>query len=85
MGEYELICLEGGERVDERYTLSCGNAHKGLLRTVYRAKRLNVRDSGGVFRFYDWLPSGPRWRRSPNRWSSAARGCPRSWGWTTCG
>ena len=56
MGEYELICLEGGERVDERYTLSCGNAHKGLLRTVYRAKRLNVRDSGGVFRFYDWLP-----------------------------
>ena len=56
MGEYELICLEGGERVDERYTLFCGNAHKGLLRTVYRAKRLNVRDSGGVFRFYDWLP-----------------------------
>ena len=56
MGDYELVCLEGGEVVDERYTLSCGNGHRGLLRTRYKAKRLDVRGCPGVFKFYDWLP-----------------------------
>ncbi len=56
MGDYELVCLEGGEVVDERYTLSCGSGHKGLLRTRYKAKQLNVRDCRGMFKFYDWLP-----------------------------
>ena len=56
MGEYELVCLEGNETVPENYTLGCGNGHRGLLRTVYRSRRLNVRDGGGVFRYYDWLP-----------------------------
>lgn len=56
MGDYELVCLEGGEVVDERYTLSCGNGHKGLLRTRYKAGRLELRDTPGVFKFYDWLP-----------------------------
>ncbi len=56
MGDYELVCLEGGEVVDERYTLSCGNGHRGLLRTRYKAKQLDVRGGPGVFKFYDWLP-----------------------------
>ncbi len=56
MGDYELVCFEGGEVVDEKYTLSCGSGHKGLLRTRYRAKQLNVRDCKGMFKFYDWLP-----------------------------
>ena len=55
MGEYELRCLECGEKLAESYTLS-HEGHKGLLRTEYKAKRLNIRDSKGVFRFYDWLP-----------------------------
>lgn len=56
MGRYELVCLEGGEVVDESYTLSCPNGHKGLLRAVYEKKRLDVRDCKGIFKFYDWLP-----------------------------
>lgn len=56
MGAYELVCMEGGEVVEERYSLSCENKHKGLLRTRYKAKQLNVRDCPGVFKFYDWLP-----------------------------
>lgn len=48
--------MEGGEVVEERYSLSCENKHKGLLRTRYKAKQLNVRDCPGVFKFYDWLP-----------------------------
>lgn len=56
MGGYELVCMEGNEVVEERYTLSCGNGHRGLLRTRYKAQRLEPRDFGGVFRFYDWLP-----------------------------
>lgn len=42
--------------VEERYTLSCPNGHKGLLRAQYESKRLEVKDMGGVFKFYDWLP-----------------------------
>lgn len=56
MGEYELVCLEDGEVVEEKYSLSCGKGHKGLLRTRYKAEQLNVRDCEGVFKFYDWLP-----------------------------
>ena len=56
MGDYELLCLDGWEYVPENYTLSCGNGHGGLLRTVYSKKRLDIANHGGVFRFYDWLP-----------------------------
>lgn len=56
MGAYELVCMEGGEVVEERYSLSCESKHKGLLRTRYKARQLNVRDCPGVFKFYDWLP-----------------------------
>ncbi len=56
MGDYELICVEGGELVKDDYALSCGSGHGGLLRTVYESKRLEVREYGGVFKFYDWLP-----------------------------
>lgn len=56
MGRYELVCQGGGEHVDESYTLSCPNGHKGLLRAVYEKRRLDVRDFNGLFRFYDWLP-----------------------------
>ena len=56
MGDYELICLEDGSTVEERYTLSCGSGHKGLLRTRYSKKQLQVRPCEGIFKFYDWLP-----------------------------
>lgn len=56
MGAYELVCMEDGEVVEERYSLNCPSSHKGLLRTRYKARQLNVRDCGGVFRYYDWLP-----------------------------
>ncbi|MGN1044581.1 MAG: cysteate synthase [Candidatus Methanomethylophilaceae archaeon] len=56
MGDYELLCLDGWEYVQEKYTLSCENNHGGLLRTVYSKKRLDIANHNGVFRFYDWLP-----------------------------
>ncbi|MDO5853639.1 MAG: cysteate synthase [Thermoplasmata archaeon] len=57
MGDYELICLDDGSVVEERYTLSCGTpGHSGLLRTRYASKTLDVKPHGGVFKFHDWLP-----------------------------
>ena len=56
MGQYDLVCVKGGEKVDERYTLSCPDGHRGLLRAVYKKKQLDVRPCEGIFRFYDWLP-----------------------------
>ena len=53
---YSLYCVENGEEVEERYTLSCPNGHKGLLRARYKAKRLTVGPERNVFRFRDWLP-----------------------------
>lgn len=55
MGDYDLVCVGGGETVDEHYTLSC-STHSGLLRTVYRKRRLEPRPCKGMFKFYDWLP-----------------------------
>ncbi len=48
--------MEGGEEVEERYTLSCPNGHRGLLRASYKAKQLTVGPEDNVFRFKDWLP-----------------------------
>ena len=55
MGSYRLRCLEGGEYVDDDYTLRCGR-HNGLLRAEYDAVTLVPKDTDGVFKFYDWLP-----------------------------
>jgi len=55
MGKYRLICLEGGEFVDDDYRLRC-DRHSGLLRAEYDAVRLDVKRMNGVFKFYDWLP-----------------------------
>lgn len=53
---YTLRCVEGGEEIEERYTLSCPNGHRGLLRASYKAKQLTVGPEDNVFRFRDWLP-----------------------------
>lgn len=53
---YTLYCVENGEEVEERYTLSCPNGHKGLLRARYKAERLTIGPERNVFRFKDWLP-----------------------------
>ncbi len=56
MGDYDLLCLDGGEIIPEKYTLSCENGHSGLIRTIYKKKQLELSNYGGEFRFYDWLP-----------------------------
>lgn len=55
MGSYRIRCLEGGEYVEERYTLRC-TGHSGLLRAEYDAEQLALNNTEGVFKFYDWLP-----------------------------
>jgi cysteate synthase len=57
MGEYHLKCIEGGETIEDEYSLTCPNGHKGLLRTEYLKKRLELTDAGGIFKFYNWLPT----------------------------
>lgn len=70
---YVLRCVENGEEVEERYTLSCPHGHMGLLRADYKAKQLTVGPEDNVFRFKEWLPvsrtfptkAGPVAFRSP--------------------
>ncbi len=56
MGEYRLKCLDGGESIEDDYSLICPNGHIGLLRTEYANKRLELTDASGIFKFYEWLP-----------------------------
>lgn len=56
MGDFELLCLNGKEKVEEKYTLGCENGHKGLLRAIYKKKMLDLHPCEGIFKFYDWLP-----------------------------
>lgn len=55
---YTLRCVESGAAVEERYTLSCPDHPKSLLRADYAARQIDPRDIGNVFRFMDWLPVG---------------------------
>ncbi|MCQ2070447.1 MAG: cysteate synthase [archaeon] len=56
MSGYDLICVENGEKVEERYTLSCPNGHNSLLRAEYHSKQLNPQDYDNIFKYSDWLP-----------------------------
>ncbi|MCK9322549.1 MAG: cysteate synthase [Candidatus Methanomethylophilaceae archaeon] len=56
MGAYTLRCLEGGHIVHDEFSLMCEQGHKGLLRSEYAKKKLDIIDCKSLFRFYDWLP-----------------------------
>ncbi len=56
MGKYVLRCLECGLRVADAYTNKCPRGHDGLLRSEYSCE-LSVRKLGGIWKFWDWLPS----------------------------
>ncbi len=56
---YRLACPVCGRIYeDDHYLLSCPSGCNGLLRSVYDAVRLQVRDAPGLFRYKDWLPAG---------------------------
>jgi len=55
MGSYKLKCPECGKYLDDLHQLKCG-IHNGLLRAEYDAVRMNIKDTEGVFKFFDWLP-----------------------------
>ena len=54
MGEYLVRCVSDGS-VQPPYALSCPSDNS-LLRTDYTAKRLDLADLPGMWKFYDWLP-----------------------------
>ncbi|MDM7934471.1 MAG: cysteate synthase [Methanothrix sp.] len=54
MGDYLVRCVIDGS-VHPSSALVC-QEHDSLLRTHYSARRLELRDMPGIWRFYDWLP-----------------------------
>jgi cysteate synthase len=54
MGEYTVRCVSDGS-AQPPYALSCPNDNS-LLRAEYVARRLELKDLPGIWRFYDWLP-----------------------------
>jgi cysteate synthase len=54
MGEYLVRCVSDGS-VQPPYALSCPSDNS-LLRADYTAKRLDLADLPGMWKFYDWLP-----------------------------
>ena len=54
--KYLLSCPGCGRPFPDRYTLDCPSGCDALLRTVYRDRRLVLRDLPGIFRYNDWLP-----------------------------
>jgi cysteate synthase len=56
MKKFHLLCVEGGEVIeDDPFSFSCPN-HRGLSRSIYFEKRLRIRRHAGIWRFIDWLP-----------------------------
>ncbi|MHC1635212.1 MAG: cysteate synthase [Candidatus Methanospirareceae archaeon] len=57
MKKYTLRCVECGEEIiKDEYTTRCKRGHSALLRTEYRRKKLEVKDSPGIWKFSNWLP-----------------------------
>ncbi|RQW80455.1 MAG: cysteate synthase [Methanothrix sp.] len=54
MGEYRVRCVKDGSE-QPHFSLSCPN-DDSLLRADYKAKRLDLKDFPGIWRFLDWLP-----------------------------
>jgi cysteate synthase len=54
MGEYLVRCVSDGS-VQPPYSLSCPSDNS-LLRADYKAKRLDLKNFPGIWRFIDWLP-----------------------------
>ncbi len=54
MGEYLVRCVSDGS-VQPPYALGCPHDNS-LLRAEYAARRLELKDLPGVWRFFDWLP-----------------------------
>ncbi len=54
MGEYMVRCVSDGSK-QPPYVLSCPNDNS-LLRAEYVARRLELKDLPGIWRFYNWLP-----------------------------
>ncbi|MDG6242905.1 MAG: cysteate synthase [Methanolobus sp.] len=57
MDKYNVKCLLCGE-VHDPYAQSCKRGDDSLLRTHYTAKQLIPRDMPGIWRYYEWLPTG---------------------------
>jgi cysteate synthase len=54
MGEYEVRCVSDGS-LQPPFALNCPSDNS-LLRAYYAAKRLELKDLPGIWRFFDWLP-----------------------------
>lgn len=54
--KYLLHCPGCGRSFPDHYTLDCPSGCDVLLRTVYRERRLVLRDLPGIFRYIEWLP-----------------------------
>jgi cysteate synthase len=54
MGEHMVRCVNDGS-AQPPYALSCPNDNS-LLRAEYVARRLELKDLPGIWRFYNWLP-----------------------------
>ncbi|WP_332450206.1 cysteate synthase [Methanoculleus sp.] len=54
--KYLLRCPGCGRSFPDHYTLDCPSGCDALLRTVYRERRLVLRDLPGIFRYIEWLP-----------------------------
>ena len=56
MGNYTLECLQCGSEYHEGdYRLKCNN-DGSFLRANYNAKQLDLKNTKGMGKFYDWLP-----------------------------
>ena len=79
-GKYLLHCPGCGRPFSDCYTLDCPSGCDALLRTVYRERRLVLRDLPGIFRFTSWLPVEGHLRIDAGPVSYASEGLARELG-----
>jgi cysteate synthase len=56
MEKFNLKCIECGEDLKSNaFIFSCPD-HRGLVRSVYSRRRIELKNEPGIWRFIDWLP-----------------------------